>query len=144
MKTQGRRQLGQILVAQGIITPNELAQALEAQKANGKRLGENLFHIGISAGHIAKALSEQLALPLVHVSELVLPPEVLHALPKNLAQRYQAIPIKITQSRITVALVDPLDAEAIDEISRVTRRRVDVVVTPWDDFDAAIRRYPAR
>mgnify|MGYP001170203148 CR=1 FL=1 len=144
MKTQRRRQLGEILIAHGIITPNELAQALEAQKADGRRLGESLSRIGVSARHIAKALSEQLGLPLVHVSELVLAPEAMHALPESLAKRHQAIPIKITQSRITVALVDPLDAEAIDEISRVTRRRVDVMVTSWDDFDAAIRRYSAR
>ncbi len=144
MKTQGRRQLGEILIAQGVITPNELARALEAQKVNSRRLGENLSQIGISATHIAKALSEQLGLPLVHVAELALPPEVLHALPESLAQRYQAIPIKVTESRITVALVDPLDAVAIDEISRVTRRQVDVVVTPWDDFEAVIRRYSTR
>ncbi len=144
MKTQGRRQLGEILIAQGVITPNELARALEAQKVNGKRLGENLSDIGISATHIAKALSEQLGLPLVRVAELALPPELLHALPESLAQRYQAIPIKVTESRITVALVDPLDAVAIDEISRVTRRQVDVVVTPWDDFEAVIHRYSAR
>ncbi len=144
MKTRGRRQLGEILLAYGAITPGELARALEAQKANGKRLGENLHGIGVSTNHIAKALSEQLGLPLVHVAGHLPAPEVLNALPRALALRYQAIPIKITESRITVALVDPLDAEAIDEIARVTRRQVDVAVTSWDEFDAVILRYPAR
>src|SRR5579884_1435030 len=140
---RGRPQLGEILVARGVITREQLAEALAAQRLNKKRLGENLRMMGITSDKIAEALSEQLGLPLVRLSRLTLDEAVLQAIPEQVARRHQAIPISLTDSRITVALVDPLDVLAVDDIRRRTGREVNVVITPADDFNVAINQYPA-
>lgn len=140
---QMRQPWGEILVARGVITREQLTRALDAQRGNGMRLGEVLRSMGVASRHIAEALSEQLNVPMVRLYKTELDEGVIRMIPEHLARRHQALPIKATESRITVALVDPFDVIVIDDIRRLTGREVDVVVTPAEDFDVAIGRYLA-
>jgi len=138
-----RQPWGEILVSRGAITRDQLNRALDAQRGNGMRLGEVLRSMGVASRYIADALSEQLGVPLVRLYKADLDEAVVRMIPEHLARRHQALPINATDSRITVALVDPFDVIVIDDIRRLTGREVDVVVTPAEDFDAAISRYLA-
>ena len=138
-----RQQLGEILIARGVITPAQLTQALETQRMNRKRLGDNLRAMGISSESIAEALSEQLAIPLVRLSGVALKESVLQCLPEAFARRHQAIPIGLTDMDITIAMVDPLDVLTVDDIHRLTGRKVKVAITTAEDFNSAINQYPA-
>ncbi len=140
---RNRHPLGEILVALGAITREQLAEALAAQRANGKRLGETLCGMGVPTVRIAEALSEQLGLPLVRLTRLNLDESILQAIPEHVARRHGIIPLSLSDSRMTVALVDPLDVVAIDDIRRLSGREVDVVITPADDFAVAVNRYQA-
>lgn len=139
----GRQPWGEILVSRGVITRDQLNRALDAQRGNGMRLGEVLRSMGVASRHIADALSEQLGVPMVRLYKTTLDEAVVRMIPEHLARRHQALPIAATDSRITVALVDPFDVIVIDDIRRLTGREVDVVVTPAEDFDIAISRYLA-
>ncbi len=138
---QGRQLLGEILVKRGVITPDRLAQALQLQRTSGKRLGETLRTMGIAGQYIAEALSEQLGLPLVRAHKLKIEAAALRLVPEHLARSHRAIPVAVAGSRVSVALVDPFDVMAIDDIRRLTGRDVDVVVISADDFETAVTQY---
>jgi type IV pilus assembly protein PilB len=138
-----RQQLGEILIARGVITKAQLTQALETQRINRKRLGDNLRAMGVSSEQIAAALSEQLGIPLVRMAGVNLTEKILHTVPEHFARLHQAIPMELTDSDITVAMVDPLDVLTIDDIHRLTGRKVKVAITTAEDFNQAINQYPA-
>jgi len=138
---QGRQRLGEILVKQGVITRDRLTEALQTQRTHGKRLGETLRTMGVSSQHIAEALSEQLGLPLVRAHTLNTQAAVLRLIPEHLARSHQGLPISATGSRVTVALVDPFDVMAIDDVRRLTGRDVDIAIISADDFEVAVAQY---
>ncbi len=131
------------MVTRGVITPEQLAQALETQRLNGKRLGDNLRALGVSSEQIALALTEQLGIPLVRLKASNLDETVLQTIPEKFARRHEVIPTALTDSEITVALVDPLDVMTIDDIHRLTGRKVNIAITTAEDFNMAINQYPA-
>jgi type IV pilus assembly protein PilB len=137
-----RPRLGELLVARGVITPAQLAQALQAQQTSEKRLGDILRTMGVSGEQIAVALSEQLEIPLVRLASESLSEAVLQAIPADFARRHQVVPVALTDGEITVALVDPLDVSTIDHVQWLTGRKVRVAITTADDFSLAISRYP--
>ncbi len=138
---QGRQRLGEILVKRGVITRDRLTQALQTQRTHGRRLGETLRTMGVSSQHIAEAMSEQLGLPLIRAHTLHIPAALLRLIPEHLARSHQGLPISATGSRVTVALVDPFDVMAVDDIRRLTGRDVDIAIISADDFEVAVTQY---
>ena len=138
-----RKPIGEILVAHGAVTAEQLAHSLRARALNGKRLGEVLHAAGVPSEYIARALSEQLGIPLVRLNKEPLDVAVLQMVPEAVARRCQAIPIALRDGRLTVAMVDPLDLQAVDDLERAVRRPIDIAVLPRDDFEGAIAQYPA-
>lgn len=138
----GRRPLGEILLAAGVITREQLVRALDMQRSTGQRIGDVLRGMGVPGERIAHALSQQLHIPFARLRGQI-DPAVMQLIPEHVARRHQAIPIEATGSRVTVALVDPLDVLAVDEIRRLTAREVDVVVVTVEDFNRALSWYPS-
>lgn len=124
--------IGQLLVDSGLITPTQLEQGLEAQLVFGGRLGTNLVELGfIATASIAEVLARQLGIPALAPSELDrIPRGALDALPRDLAARHQVFPLLLEKRRLKLAMVDPTDLEALDEIGFVTGLQVDPVVAP--------------
>jgi type IV pilus assembly protein PilB len=139
-----RHPWGEILVARGVITQDQWTRALDGHRSNGARLCDVLRSMGVAPRRIAEALSAQLGIPMVRLDQTEPDEAVVRMIPEELARRHQALPIAATESRITVAFVDPFDVIFIDDIRRLTRRDVDVVVTPAEDFDVALSRHLAR
>jgi type IV pilus assembly protein PilB len=139
-----RRQLGDLLLAEALITPDQLARALEIHRATGERLGRVLLDMGVvDQDHIGRLLSKQIGIEFVRLTGQDLSEEILQLLPVVLASRMQAIPIAKDNDVLTVAMVDPLDIVAIDDIRRHTGLDVKIAVTTVRDFQYALNQYPA-
>ncbi len=113
-----RRKLGEVLVEVGLLSQEKLARALEECAKAGKRLGEYLVDEELVSEHdIAGRLSHQLGFLYVDLAKEELTTELSSAFPEALAKRYQAVPFKLDGKSLTVAMADPLDFEAIRDMS---------------------------
>jgi type IV pilus assembly protein PilB len=143
----GRRRLGEVLVTGGVLTEAQLDEALRAQKddAGGRRrrLGEVITALGLADEvQIARALSDQLGLPFVDLGSLPIADETLGVLPRNVAVRHMAVPITIAHDVLTVALADPTNVLALDDIRLATKlSSVRTAVATASDLQEAVNRY---
>src|SRR5437867_2415380 len=138
-----RRQLGELLLDEHLVTPDQLNRALEIHRATGERLGRVLLDMGVvDQEHIARVLSQQIGIEFLHLTGQSLREDVLQLLPATLASRLQAVPVAKENGVLTVAMVDPLDVVAIDDIRRHTGFDVKVAVITTRDFQYALNQYP--
>ena len=118
-----------MLVAQNVITPEQLTLALADQKRSGRRLGRILIEDGFSTEDvIARALAQQMRVPYLDLTLDLVAPHIAKVLTEAQARRFRALPIDDTGSAVRVGMVDPSDYQAFDEIQRLLRRDVDLVV----------------
>jgi type IV pilus assembly protein PilB len=114
--------LGDMLIAEGLITPEQRDDALADQKRVGRRLGEVLVSRGLVTDEvIAKSLSKQLGLQYIDMSTARIDPVVLQMVPQKIARKHKALPIERSDGGVLVAMADPLDVFAMDEIKRNIR-----------------------
>src|SRR5205809_547032 len=139
----GRRRLGELLLAEGVVTPDQLNRALEIHRATGERLGQVLLDMGVvDQERLARHLGRQIGAEFVRLVGTNLREDVLTLLPQQLASRLQAIPIARARGLLTVAMVDPLDVVAIDDIRRTTGLSIKVALTTVQDFQYALGQDP--
>lgn len=121
--------IGAILFKSQIITEQELRAALEAQKVSGCRVGEALVRLGtVTQEDIDWALAHQLDIPYVRLKKENLDAAAVERVPGPLARRYQLFPLFLSGNELSVAMADPLNREAIDELTRVTGCQVTISV----------------
>jgi type IV pilus assembly protein PilB len=136
------KQLGQILIEQGLITPSQLEQALEEHRKTPKSLGRVLIDLGmIKESDLVRALAEQVGLEFVDLNDYQIDPSSTTLLPDALARRYRAIPIGERDGKLLVAMSDPANVYALDDIRTITNRDVQPVVATAADVEAAIQRF---
>ncbi len=140
-----RLRLGDLLINQGIITEEQLQKGLEIQKENGCKLGEALVEGNIVAEEtIVKILGEQLRLAYVDLSNAKIEEEILELVPSALLKKHMMIPFEYAEDNpnvIRVAMVDPLDIEAVDDINIVTNLQVETVITTRRSLNMALDKY---
>ena len=139
-----RRQLGKILLKQKLVTPEELEELLDKQKAEpGHRLASTIERSGkIRSVDLLKALSEQHGLPGIDLHQVVVPIANLRLIPVEIAKQHLILPILVKDDRIFLAMADPNDRRVVDEIEFVTGRRVFPYVALHDDLkDTIVRAY---
>lgn len=114
--------LGEMLLKVGTLTDDQLEQVLNAQSIYGGRLGTNLVEMGlVEEEELARVLSEQLGVPCVHPAELSSIPEpLLKMFPLELVQRYRVLPLALDGKRLTVAMTNPADFKALEDIAFMT------------------------
>ena len=136
-----RKKLGEILVRQGRITPDELVELLRLQKEVSKPLGQLLVDKNIlSQQELTNVLGEQLGIPHVWLRKGLVDPRIVHVLPKDKALLYQAIPMFRVNNILTLATADPNDIFVFDEISKMTSLEVQPVICRVDDILEAINQ----
>jgi len=136
------KQLGQILIEQGLITSAQLEQALEEHRKTPKSLGRVLIDLGmIKEADLVRALAEQVGLEFVDLSDYHIDPSSTTLLPDALARRYRAIPIGERDGKLLVAMSDPANVYALDDIRTITNRDVQPVVATAADIEQAIQRF---
>jgi type IV pilus assembly protein PilB len=136
------KQLGQILIEQGLITDEQLREALKVQERVPKSLGRILIDLQlIKETDLVRALAHQIGLEFVDLSEYPVDPSATVLIPEPVARRYRALPIGERDGRLLVAMSDPANVYALDDIRTITGREVEPVVATAADVTAAIRKY---
>ncbi len=129
MATYYKQRIGDILLAAGLIEPDQLEWALEQQKQGNKRVGEVLVDAGyVTDDDIAEARSLQLDIPHVSLSPTEIDPHIVKSLPEKIARDYVVAPISQWNDRVVLAMANPMDVEAIDTVRRFTKKRVEPVL----------------
>lgn len=136
-----RKRLGNILVESGIVTTDQLQEALVEQKKSKLKLGDHLLQSGyITEQQLIEILEYQLGIPHVSLFRMRLDPSLSAIVPEELARRHSLVPLKKEENKLTVAMVDPLDYYAIDELRMSTGFVINVVIATRDEIQRAISR----
>jgi type IV pilus assembly protein PilB len=134
--------LGEILVSKGVIDEAALEEALKRGKKTRKRIGMVLIEMGVADENaIAHALAEQYRLAFISFSNLIIDPRTLNHIPEAAARRYKVIPVAVKEGALHVAMVDPVDVIAIDEIKRLSGLNVIPAVTTEKELMSAIEQF---
>ena len=141
--TPGRpERLGEILLRENLITPEQLRKGLEYQIAHGGRLGTALVKLGsIADDDLAILLAQQYGLPAVNLAELDVDPNVVRVIPMETALRHQVLPVSRFGASLTVAVADPTNVFALDDIKFRTGLSVEPVVASEGAITEAIKRF---
>ena len=135
------KRLGELLVAAGAITEEELQKGLELQKTspNKQRLGATLIsnHI-ISEMELIEALQMQLGIEYIDLTKITIPIELAQAVPRNIAKQYQVVPVRLVKDELYLAMSDPTNFYAIEDVRKAVRKRVIPVIAMAEAIDHAI------
>jgi len=139
---QERKRLGEILIAGGVISPIQLDEALKTQKVLGLRLGEVLIHHGlVTEDDILRTMQSQLGLPLIDLNQIVVTEPILQKLPEKVARKYSVLPVEITNGQLMVAMNDPTDYFAIEDLRIAVGMAIAPCLAKKDQILGAIDRY---
>jgi type IV pilus assembly protein PilB len=134
--------LGEILVKDSLISPDQLKQALEYQKKSGGRLGTCLVKLGlVSDDDITAVLSRQYGVPSINLKFYEVDPAVIKLVPQETAVRYQIVPLSRVGSTLTIAMTDPTNVFAMDDIKFMTGFNVEPVVASETAISEAIHKF---
>lgn len=134
--------LGQLLIASSIISEEQLKQALNVQRKEGGRLGTNLVKLEfITEDKLVAFLSKQYGVPSINLADYKIDSAVLKLIPADMAKKYLIMPVARVGATLTVALADPSNVFAIDDVKFMTGYNVEVVVSSESAIIAAITTY---
>lgn len=141
-----KKRLGDLLIDAGVITSEQLSQALDKQKQTRQKLGATLMEMDFTTEEeIAQALKEQLGMDFVDLRTVRVPPDVISLIPDStILKKYTIMPFEFNQEHfgyLRVAMADPMDLVATDDLSIVTNLQIEPVVATASDIMAAIDRY---
>ena len=133
--------LGDLLVASGVISEEQLHEALELQKQTHQRLGDVLVQSGIiTEQHLIEALQIQLGVEFVDLTAVSIPVELAKYVPRNLARKFCVVPVKLIRDTLYLAMSDPLDFVAQEEVKAASRKRVVPMIATRRAVEQAISR----
>ena len=131
--------LGDLLLSAGLITQKQLDHALERQKESRNRLGQELIDEGvITEQGLIDALRMQLGIEFVDLSNAFLEPQLAELLPRNLARKHGVVPVRLHANTLYLAMSDPLNFVALEEVKTATRKRVVPMISTADGIEHAI------
>ena len=138
----GRKRLGDILLKAELISQEQIEKALELQQQKSIQLGKAFIQLGyVTQDDIIKALSEQLGIPYISLSNYQIDPEVISLVPEATARENKLIPLFKIGNTLTVAMVDPLNVFAIDDISMKTELEVEPAICSEEELNQTIDNY---
>ena len=134
--------LGDLLVSKGLLTPKQLESALQEQKISGHKIGTSLVKLGyISEKNLVSFLSRHYGVPAIDLSEVQVDSEAIKMIPPDVVFKYQVIPIKRVGSTLRVAMSDPSNILAIDDIKFLTSCHVEVFISTESTIKSAIDKF---
>jgi type IV pilus assembly protein PilB len=133
--------LGELLVRKQVITPEQLEKALEEQKSSGERLGSILTKLGyIKESDLLSFLSNQYGIPSISLNEFTIEPGVLKLIPQEVVFKYRVVPLNLKGSTLIIAMADPSNIFAIDDIKFLTGYRIEALAAAESDIKTAIEK----
>jgi len=139
-----RLQLGQLLIEQGIITDEQLQQALAYQKTDGSGmlLGEVLQKLELcTANQVMEALARGYGVPFAHVNPRITDPKILECLPREFVDKHGVLPLFNVRGRLTLAVSEPSNVFLTEEVARLTGLAVQIVCSPAKDIKATLEAH---
>lgn len=137
-----RKRLGDILIEAGLVSEEAVEQAVARQKETGHRLGQTLVELGlVTPEQIAAALSAQLGIPYVRLADYTITPELIHRIPERVARQHKLIPIEEVGGRVVVAVADPLDITALDDLQLMLGLDIEPVIAAESDVMKSIEQF---
>jgi type IV pilus assembly protein PilB len=134
--------LGEILVRENLLSPQNLREALDYQRQHGGRLGFNLVKLGlVSDEMITAVLSRQYGIPSVNLDLFSIDPSVLSLIPQEVAQKHSVLPLSRVGATLTLAMVDPTNVFALDDVKFMTGLNVEPVIVADNSIQSAIAKY---
>lgn len=136
------KSLGELLIDKQYITPKQLEKAHEKEKSSGDSLRKILVTMGlVSEIDITRAVGEQLGIKFMDLDDMEIDPDLAKAVPDHLAQRYKVIPVDQKEDKLVLAMVDPTDVVALDDIRLVTGFNIEPVISTEASIIGAMNRY---
>lgn len=137
-----RKMLGEMLLEKGLISLSQLNHALEVQREEGGILGEILVKLGyITEDAIAQCLSLQLGFPYLPLENYEISKEIVSIIPKKVAEHYCLIALDKLGSTLIVAMADPLNYHAIEDLREITNCDIQVFISTTKDIRKAIQEH---
>ena len=139
-----RKKLGEILQEAGLVSEDQIQKALKISKQTGKRIGKILIEMEwVSEVDICQTLSKQLGIPMISLKNKKIDQKVLSLLSAKLCYKRRLVPLLVKDRQLVIAMNNPIDYEAMDEVSFASGHRVRVVVALEQDIlDILVRSYP--
>lgn len=136
------KQLGELLIERGVLNQRQLDKALTVQKEKGGLIGEILVELGFASEEdIAQALTAQYGFPYLPLGNYEINPEIANIVPIRVARQYLLIPIDKIGNNLTLAMSNPLNAQAIEDIELLSGCSVQTFVSTASDIKKAIEKY---
>lgn len=133
--------VGELLVKTGLVTPDQLTQALDAQKATGGFLGSHLAKLGfLSEEDLLQTLSQQYGVPVIELVDVQFDAAMIQLIPQNLAQKHGLVPVVQKERTLTVAMADPTNIVALNDIKFITGLDIQVAIATESSVKAAQER----
>ncbi len=140
-----KKQLGELLIERGLITKAQLDKALEMQKQKGGLVGQILVVLGFTKEEeIAQALTVQYGFPYLPLANYELSKNIVQLIPENVARQYCLMAVDKIADTLTVAMSNPLNVKAIEDIELLTKCNVQVFVSTMTDILNAIEKFYAK
>ena len=134
--------IGELLLKERRITPEQLQEALTYQKAHGGKLGTALVKLGfVRDDDITGLLSKQYGVPSINLAQFDIDPTVVKLIPLETAQKYQIVPLSRVGATLTIAMTDPTNVFAMDDIKFMTGYNIEPVVASESAVAEAIQKY---
>ena len=136
------KQLGELLVDAGLITRDQLNHGLEVQKDKGGLIGQVIVDLRyVSEEAIAQAITAQYGFPYLPLENYEIDPEIVKIIPKNVAIQYCLIPVDKIGNNLTIAMSNPLNSQAVEDIVLLSGLYVQLFVSTASDIKKAIEKY---
>jgi len=136
------KQLGELLIERKIITEAELHKALQIQKEKGGLIGNILVLLGFATEEqIAQALTTQYGFPYLPLKNYEIDREIVRLIPRNVSEQYAIIAIDKVGNSLTIAMANPLNLHAIEDVELITNCKVQTFVSTQSDIKDTIKRY---
>src|SRR5512147_1651703 len=134
--------LGELLLKENIVSPQQLQEALNHQKTNGGKLGKAFVELGyVKDEEITSLLSRQYGVPSINLEHFEVDPAIIKIIPAETAKKYQVLPLSRSGATLTIAMADPTNVFAMDDIKFMTGYNVEPVVASESALDSSIDRY---
>ncbi len=134
--------LGELLLKENMVTPQQLQEALSYQKRNGGKLGKSFVTLGyVRDEEITSLLSRQYGVPSINLEHFEVDPGIIKIIPAETARKYQILPLSRSGATLTIAMADPTNVFAMDDIKFMTGYNVEPVVASESSLEEAIEKY---
>jgi len=138
-RTVGKKGLGEMLLEEELLTPEQLETAMDFQRRQGGKLSDIVVSQGLlKAEEMAAVLSIQLNLPLIDLKRHTIQPDVVRLIPEDMARKHKLIPLDVVDDWLVVVMADPEDIRTIEDIKTQTKMKVEVALGVASEIDQAI------